>query len=75
MRLMIADGSAVVRNILIQGLDKDKDIKVIASVSTCQKLVNNLTIENPDIIICGNDTTEEIEEEALNIIISFKYNY
>lgn len=70
MRLMIADGSAVVRNILIQGLDKDKDIKVIASVSTCQKLVNNLTIENPDIIICGNETSEEIEKEALDLIIN-----
>lgn len=73
MRIMIADDSAVVRTILSQGFAKNKDIEIIASVSTCQKLINNLTVENPDIIICGNDSSDEAEKEALNTI-SNKFN-
>ena len=73
MRIMIADGSAVVRTIIAQNLTKNKDIKIIASVSTCQKLLANLKIENPDLIICGNNSSEEGEKEALNTI-SIQYN-
>lgn len=73
MRIMIADDSAVVRTILSQGFAKNKDIEIIASVSTCQKLIKNLTVENPDIIICGNDSSDETEKEALNTI-SNKFN-
>lgn len=73
MRIMIADDSAVVRTILSQGFAKNKDIDIIASVSTCQKLIKNLTVENPDIIICGNDSSDEAEKEALNTI-SNKFN-
>ena len=73
MRIMIADDSAVVRTILSQGFAKHKEINIIASVSTCQKLLNNLTLENPDIIICGNETSDEAERNALNTITS-KFN-
>lgn len=73
MRIMIADDSAVVRTIITQGFAKNKDINIIASVSTCQKLLNNLTLENPDVIICGNDISDESEKEALNQIIN-KFN-
>ena len=73
MRIMIADDSAVVRTIISQGLTKYKDISIIASVSTCHKLLNNITLENPDIIICGNDTSDESEKESLNTIIN-KFN-
>lgn len=73
MRIMIADDSAVVRTIISQGFAKNKEINIIASVSTCQKLLNNNTLNNADVIICGNDTSDEIEKEALNTIIS-KFN-
>lgn len=73
MRIMIADDSAVVRTIISQYFIKNKDVKIIASVSTCQKLLNNITVENPDVIICGNETSDEAEKEALNTITN-KYN-
>ncbi len=73
MRIMIADDSAVVRTIITQGFAKNKDIHIIASVSTCQKLLNNITVENPDVIICGNETSDETEKEALDTIIN-KFN-
>ena len=73
MRIMIADDSAVVRTIIVQGFAKNKDIQIIAYVSTCQKLLNNLKLENPDVIICGNETSDEDEKEALNTITG-KYN-
>ena len=47
MRIMIADDSAVVRTIISQYFGKNKNINIIASVSTCQKLLKNLTVENP----------------------------
>ena len=73
MRIMIADDSAVVRTIISQGFAKNKDIDIIASVSNCQKLLNNITVQNPDVIICGNEISEGVEKEALNTITN-KYN-
>ncbi|WP_022932740.1 chemotaxis protein CheB [Treponema bryantii] len=73
MRIMIADDSAVVRTIITQGFAKNKDLNIIASVSTCQKLLNNITVENPDVIICGNETSDETEKEALDTIVN-KFN-
>ena len=70
---MIADDSAVVRTIISQYFGKNKNINIIASVSTCQKILKNLTVENPDVIICGNDTSDQDEKEALNQIIN-KFN-
>lgn len=73
MRIMLADDSAVVRTIISQNFSKNENLNIIASVSTCQKLLTNITIENPDVIICGNDTSDENEKEALNTIIN-KFN-
>ena len=73
MRIMIADDSAVVRTIISQYFSKYKDLKIIASVSTCQKLINNISIENPDVIICGNELSDETEKDAL-IAITNKFN-
>ncbi|MCR4947667.1 MAG: hypothetical protein K6A15_00745 [Treponema sp.] len=73
MRIMLADDSAVVRTIISQNFCKYENLNIIASVSTCQKLLTNITVENPDVIICGNDTSDEDEKEALNIIIN-KFN-
>ena len=70
MRIMIADDSAVVRTIISQGFAKYNDINIIASVSTCQKLLNTLTYENPDVIICGNELSDETEKEAFETIIN-----
>ena len=70
---MLADDSAVVRTIISQNFSKNENLNIIASVSTCQKLLTNITIENPDVIICGNDTSDENEKEALNTIIN-KFN-
>lgn len=73
MRIMLADDSAVVRTIISQNFSKNENLNIIASVSTCQKLLTNITIENPDVIICGNDTSDENEKVALNTIIN-KFN-
>ena len=73
MRIMLADDSAVVRTILAQNFAKYPEIKIIASVSTCQKLLNNITLENPDAVICGNAASDESEKAALNTIIN-KHN-
>lgn len=73
MRIMIADDSAVVRTIISQGFAKNKDIDIIASVSNCQKLLNNITVKSPDVIICGNEISDDVEKEALNTITN-KYN-
>ena len=70
---MLADDSAVVRTIISQNFSKNENLNIIASVSTCQKLLTNITIENPDVIICGNDTSDENEKVALNTIIN-KFN-
>ena len=73
MRIMIADDSAVVRTIIAQGFEKNNDIQIIASVSNCSKLLKNITVDNPDVIICGNDTSDENEKEALDTITN-KFN-
>lgn len=70
MRIMIADDSAVVRTIISQNFAKNSDVNIIASVSSCQKLLKNITLENPDVIICGNEISEESEKEAINTIIN-----
>lgn len=73
MRIMIVDDSAVVRTIISQGFAKNKEFDIIASVSNCQKLLNNISVQNPDVIICGNEISDEVEKEALNKITN-KYN-
>ena len=70
MRIMIADDSAVVRTIISQNFARNSDVNIIASVSSCQKLLKNITLENPDVIICGNEISEESEKEAINTIIN-----
>ena len=68
MKIMIADRSAVVRTILEQNLTKQKDIQITASVSGCEKILNCVKTDKPDIVICGTDTCEENEKNALNIL-------
>ena len=73
MKIMLADDSAVVRTIIAQNFANNSEIKIIASVSTCQKLLKNINSESPDAIICGNAVSDELEKEALKTIIE-KYN-
>ena len=68
MKIMIADSSAVVRAIFEQNLKQYKDYTITASVSCCQKLLNHLITDKPDIIICGNDLSDTEEATALKAL-------
>lgn len=68
MKVMIADRSAIVRSILELNLTKQNDIQITASVSGCQKILNFVKSDKPDIVICGTDTDEESEKNALNTL-------
>ena len=68
MRVMLVDSSAVVRTILEQNLTKYNDIQIVGSVSNCQKILGLLKTEKPDIIICGTDTNDQNEKQALDSI-------
>lgn len=65
MKIMIADGSAVVRAIFEQNLKQYDNIQIIASVSNCKKVVDCARNELPDVVICGTDLTDESENAAL----------
>ena len=67
MRIIIVDSSAVVRTILEQNLSKFEDIKIINSVSSCQKILKTVISDTPDIVICGSDINEADEKDALRI--------
>ena len=68
MKLMIVDGSAVVRTIIEQNLKKHPDFQILASVSNCQKLLNFVKTNLPDAIIFGNDFTDFDEKEAFDTL-------
>ncbi len=68
MKVMLADTSAIVRAIFTQNLSNLPDYKIIASVSSCQKLLSQAKSQLPDIIICGNDLSDEDEVSALKIL-------
>ena len=68
MRVMLVDSSAVVRTILDQNLTKFDGIQIVGSVSNCQKILSLLKTEKPDIIICGTDTNDQNEKQALDSI-------
>ena len=68
MRIIIADSSAIVRAILEQNIKQNKDNEVISSVSTCLKIIGNIKTLSPDVIVCGNNSSDENEKDALNTI-------
>lgn len=68
MNVIIADSSAVVRTILEQKLSRYEEIHINASVSSCRKIPALLVSQKPDAIICGTDTNDANEKEALNKI-------
>ena len=68
MRVMLVDSSAVVRTILDQNLTKFDGIQIVGSVSNCQKILSLLKTDKPDIIICGTDTNDQNEKQALDSI-------
>lgn len=68
MRIMIADSSAVVRAILEQNLKNYISTEIIASVSSCKKLLNFAKSDNPDLIIFGNELNDSEEAAALKTL-------
>ena len=68
MNIMIADSSAVVRAIIAQNFQKNKEIKISASVSSCQKLLTLVKSDKPDVIICGNDLSDPEEKNAFTAL-------
>ena len=63
MRIIISDGSAIVRAILDQHLSDFKDIEILASVSSSAKAAVYAKTDSPDIVISGNDINESSERE------------
>ncbi len=72
MRIMIADRSAVVRTIIQQNLNKN-EFQILVSVSTCEKILEVVKNQTPDVILFGNDINENSEKAAL-IQICNKFN-
>ncbi|MBQ6782329.1 MAG: hypothetical protein IJP62_14060 [Treponema sp.] len=68
MKLIIADGSAVVRAIIEQNLRKYAEIEIIASVSNGKKVILSAQNERPDALICGFDIHDPAGRESLHII-------
>ena len=68
MKIIIVDSSAVVRTILEQNLSRFENVKIINSVSSCQKILKIVISDTPDVVICGTDINDPNEKEALNII-------
>ena len=68
MKIMIADSSAIVRAVFEQNLNKSGACNIIASVSTCQKLLLAVKTEKADVIICGNDLSDAQEASALKTL-------
>lgn len=68
MKVMLADTSAIVRAIFSQNLSNLPGYTIIASVSSCQKLLSQAKSQLPDIVICGNDLSDEDEVSALKIL-------
>ncbi len=68
MKIMLADTSAIVRAIFTQNFRNIKDYNIIASVSSCHKLLSQVKSQLPDIIICGNDLSDDEEVSALKIL-------
>lgn len=68
MRIIIADGSAIVRAIIEQKLKKYEDIKIIALVSNCKKAIISAKTETPDLIICGTDEENNTERESIKTL-------
>lgn len=68
MKVIIADGSAVVRTILEQGLDAYSDINIISFVSNGKKLIESIEDERPNVIISGLDMSDSSEKENLRLI-------
>lgn len=72
MNIMIADGSAVVRTILEQGLDSYPDVNIISFVSNGKKLIEAIDDEVPDVIVSGLDMSDPVEKNDLRLIVGEK---
>ena len=70
MKVIIADGSAVVRAIIEQELKNFPEIKVTASVSNGKKIIQAVENERPDALISGCDINDSVEKENLDFISS-----
>ena len=68
MRIMICESSAVVRSILQKKLESFRDFEVLSSVSNCTKVLDIISSQRPDVIICGNSGDDQAEKNAVNII-------
>ena len=68
MKVIIADGSAIVRAIIEQKLKRYEGIKVIALVSNCKKAIISAKTEAPDIIICGNGEEPNNDKDSIRIL-------
>ena len=73
MRLVIADGSAVVRSILEQNMSKYTDVEITSLVSNGKKLLQTVEEVQTDVVLSGLDINDEAEKEAMNAVIFEKH--
>ncbi|MBO7485161.1 MAG: hypothetical protein J6Y75_01100 [Spirochaetaceae bacterium] len=68
MKVIIADGSAVVRAIIEQNLKKYDNIEITASVSNGKKVLKAAESEHPDVIISGTDMSDDCENDSFKVL-------
>ena len=68
MKVIIADGSAVVRAIMEQHLDTYSNINVISFAPNGKRLIDSIDDERPNAVISGLDITDPVEKENLRIV-------
>lgn len=73
MKVIIADGSAVVRAILEQNLGKYADMEIAASVPNGRKLIQAVENVRTDAVISGLDIQDPEEKEDLRIVSTEKH--
>jgi len=68
MKVIIADGSAVVRAILEQNLRKYADMEIAASVPNGRRLIQAVENVRTDAVISGLDISDPEEKEDLRVV-------
>ena len=73
MKVIIADGSAVLRAILEENFKKYSGIEVVASVPNGNKLIWMMENVRTDAVVSGLDIQDPIEKENLRVVSSEKH--
>ncbi|MBQ4378611.1 MAG: hypothetical protein II821_05375 [Treponema sp.] len=68
MKVIIADGSAVVRALIEHNLDTYHDINIISFVPNGKRLIEAIDDERPNVVVSGLDINDPVEKESLRVV-------